>query len=293
MEIKPAHRDFQVKKISNYFLWDKLPNTEEKYAVYIIIQICNTGLVKAMNNMTHQSNNYTNIEPGKVLFYGRTLQEYIKMFALELSKYEGCKVLDCPAGPASFVEEARQQGLDAIGCDPFYTDEIELLIEHGKFGIDKTVEFCFNYSQLSSQKFYSSIEAMKEYATTALKIFTDSYPVGRKHNRYVQAALPNLPFDNKSFDLVLSGNFLFVYSNLSHKKLEYLDYQFHYQAVLELLRVSKGEVRIFPIPSFGEQLNEYALRLLDDLEKEKIMAHLIPVEYELIQGSNLMLSLTL
>ena len=245
-----------------------------------------------MNNMIKESNNHKIIQPENVLFYGRTLQEYIKMFALELSKYQGCKILDCPAGPASFVEEATQQGLDVRGCDPLYTDDLELLIEYGKFGIDKTTEFCFEYSQLSSHKFYSSIDVMKEYAISSLNIFTESYLIGRKNNRYVQAALPNLPFDDKSFDLVLSGNFLFVYSNLSHKNLEHLDYQFHYQAVIELLRVSNGEVRIFPIPCVGEQLNEYALRLLNDLEKEKIIAHIRPVEYELIQGGNLMLCLT-
>lgn len=242
--------------------------------------------------MITQSNNYNNIQPERVLFYGRTLQEYIKMFDLELSKWKGCKLLDCPAGPASFVEEATQQGLDIIGCDPFYTDEIELLIDYGNFGIDKTIEFCSEYSQLSSQKFYSSIEVMKEYASSALKIFSESYSVRKKENRYIQAALPNLPFNNQSFDLVLSGNFLFVYSNLSHKNLEHLDYQFHRQAVMELLRVSKEEVRIFPIPCLGGKLNEYASRLLTDLEKEKIIAHLRPVEYELIQDGNLMLCLT-
>jgi hypothetical protein len=56
-------------------------------------------------------------QPTNVLFYGRTLKEYVSMFDIELSAWQGCKILDCPAGPASFVEEARQQGLDVIGCD--------------------------------------------------------------------------------------------------------------------------------------------------------------------------------
>jgi hypothetical protein len=242
--------------------------------------------------MTSQNKNATITQPERVLFYGRTLQEYVKMFDLEFTTWKGCKILDCPAGPASFVEEASQQGFDVIGCDPFYIDELQLMIDYGNLDIDTTINVCSAYPQFLSQKNYSSLEELKEYAKSALKIFAESYSARRKENRYIKAALPNLPFDNKSFDLVLCGNFLFIYSQLSNQNLEQLDYKFHHQAVLELLRVSKKEVRIFPIPRWEGKLHEYAAKLLIDLEKQDIVAEILPVEYEILQGGNLMLRLT-
>jgi hypothetical protein len=231
-------------------------------------------------------------QPTNVLFYGRTLKEYVSMFDIELSAWQGCKILDCPAGPASFVEEARQQGLDVIGCDPSYTDAIPVMINHGNAGIDKTIEVCSQYSQYLSQQFYSSLEEMKGYATKALKIFAESYSVGSKENHYIQAALPNLPFRDRSFDLVLSGNFLFIYSKLINPNLEHLDYEFHRKAFLELLRVSKKEVRIFPVGNITGQPHEYVSQLLTELKTERIVAEIVPVQYQIFQTGNLMLRLT-
>ena len=214
------------------------------------------------------------------------------MFAFSLSACQTCKILDCPAGPSSFVYEATQQGFDVVGCDPLYEFELDSLIENGKSSINKTSEILSDYSQFLSQKFYPNLDVMKEYAASALKKFALDYPIGKSENRYIAASLPNLPFENQSFDLVLSGNFLFIYSKIANSKLSQFDYEFHRDAVGELLRVSKREVRIFPIPCISGQLNEYAEKLLTDLEKDGIDANLVPVEYEVIQGGNLMLRLT-
>ena len=73
--------------------------------------------------------------------------------------------------------------------------------------------------------------------------------------------------------------------------MERLDYEFHKNAVFELLRLGR-EVRIFPIPCWSGQLNEYASKLLTDLKEKGIIAEMIPVEYEVFQGGNLMWRLT-
>ncbi len=241
--------------------------------------------------MTDENTIQTSNQPGGVFFYGRTLQEYVKMFDLDLSVCQKYKILDCPAGPASFVAEAHQEGLNVVGCDPMYTDDLEALIENGNFSIEKTIEVRSSYSHLLSQKFYASLESLKDYATLALKRFAEDYPLGREENRYIATSLPNLPFDNQSFDLVLSGNFLFIYSKLVNEKFKQFDYQFHQNAVLELLRVGR-EVRIFPIPCWSDQLNEYASKMITELEKDGIVAQILPVEYEVMKGGNLMLRLT-
>ena len=127
---------------------------------------------------------------------------------------------------------------------------------------------------------------MEEYASSALKKFAEHYPIGRKENRYIQAELPNLPFPDNSFDLVLSGYLLFVYT-----KFRDFDYQFHINAVKELLRVSKKEVRIFPVGNIDGKHYEYVDQLLDDLHKEGIVSDIRTVEYEASKGVNQLLCL--
>ena len=77
-----------------------------------------------------------------VLFFGRTLTEYVNMFDLDLSSWKGSKVLDCAAGPASFVAEANKLGIHAIGCDPLYANDLELLINQGRFVLERTLSSC-------------------------------------------------------------------------------------------------------------------------------------------------------
>ncbi|MGB5596085.1 MAG: hypothetical protein WBM62_18915, partial [Crocosphaera sp.] len=133
---------------------------------------------------------------------------------------------------------------------------------------------------------------MEEYAASALKKFAEDYPVGRKENRYIQAQLPNLPFPDNNFYLVLSGYLLFCYPKLDNKDYQF-DYQFHVHAVKELLRVSKKEVRIFPVSKLGGKLHEYVDNLLNDLHQEGIVSDIRTVEYESSQGINQLLCLSI
>ena len=42
--------------------------------------------------------------------------------------------------------------------------------------------------------------------------FLNDYATGRTHGRYVDAELPDLPFDDSSFDIALCSHFLFLYT---------------------------------------------------------------------------------
>lgn len=227
-------------------------------------------------------------EENSVLFFGRTLTEYINMFNLDLSFWKGSKILDCPAGPASFVAEANKLGIHAIGCDPLYANHLELLIEQGRFDLERNIDFLSGYSDSISNSFYASIDVRKEYATLALNKFLEDYPKGVEENRYVAAELPKLPFDTESFDLVLSSYLLFTYSKI----IKEFDYQFHLYSILELFRVSRREVRIYPVQETKNELNEYVENLLIDLKKESIVAELVPLSYKFTQECSLLLRLS-
>jgi hypothetical protein len=66
--------------------------------------------------------------------------------------------------------------------------------------------------------------------------------------RYVPVTLPSLPFKDGEFDILLSAHFLFMYADR-------LDYEFHINTLNELLRVTKEEIRIFPLVDLeGKQM---------------------------------------
>lgn len=72
----------------------------------------------------------------------------------------------------------------------------------------------------------------------------------REHpQRYLDAALPCLPFPDDHFDLACSGHLLFSYEPVEKGGLMAnggFDLKWHDSALLELCRVSKSEVRIYP-----------------------------------------------
>jgi hypothetical protein len=73
-----------------------------------------------------------------------------------------------------------------------------------------------------------------------------------------------LPFDDKSFDLVLGGHFLFTYS---HK----FDFLFLLSSKLELFRVCSREVRIYPVHGSNAQPYEHMVELLSALKVHGIV----------------------
>lgn len=86
--------------------------------------------------------------------------------------------------------------------------------------------------------FYKSKLNHRAYRENALKTFINDYD---KEN-YIFTELPKLPFENDSFDLIVSSHLLFTYDDR-------FDYKFHKDSILEMLRVAK-EVRIFPLVDY-------------------------------------------
>ena len=131
------------------------------------------------------------------------------MFALT-DRELGLKIVDCGSGPASFNAEATRRGRQVVSCDPIYcwsTDQIQERIAStcGKV-LDQTrrnrAEFVWDSIQ--------SVEALGELRMTAMRAFLDDYASGKAAGRYIDAALPTLPFADASFDLALCSHLLFL-----------------------------------------------------------------------------------
>jgi hypothetical protein len=111
-----------------------------------------------------------------------------------------------------------------------------------------------------------------------LNRFLDDFKQGKDEKRYIHAMLPSLPFEDNSFDVSLCGFLLFVYAPVYAGGLmdnDMFDYDWHFNAVKELMRVTKDEIRIYPAFSFlpkdkqAGPYNAYAQQILETFTATK------------------------
>jgi hypothetical protein len=174
---------------------------------------------------------------GKLIVTPRPLFDYRNMFLLSDEELLAGPILDCPAGASPFAAQVRARGGHAVSVDPIYGPRVEIEariaadLEHvhswlaaGPVGLD--------WSYLGSP------DAMMRAFEVAADFFLADYAEDSPH--YVAAGLPSLPFADGEFHLTLSSHLLFTYP-------EYVSYEQHAEFLLEMARVTSGEVRVCPI----------------------------------------------
>ncbi len=220
----------------------------------------------------------------RIVFFGRTYAEYISMFSLGEAILKHGRILDSPAGASSFAAEAHQLGIDATACDIAYNRSADELIEKCENDIQHVFEKFDEAAHLYVWDYYKNKDEVIALRKKALKLFAEDFPAGFKEKRYVEAGLPHLPFADKSFSLVLSGNFLFLYGDR-------LDLDFHKAYIKELIRICSGEVRIFPLVGLDAKPYPYLDDTMLFIESSGIKAEVIKVPFEFQRGANMMLKL--
>ncbi len=179
-----------------------------------------------------------------VAFFGRNFDEYLQLFALEARELDGRRILDCPSGPCSFVADSHERGVDATGVDPMYAKSVDELAIDGARDVENGL------AQIRAAPTIHPIPDFEAYARRkreALRKFLADYSAHR--SRYIEGRLPNLPFANKSFDLVLSSHLIFSYSPAEEDGVmdsRVFDRDWHHEAVRELARVAVREIRLYP-----------------------------------------------
>jgi len=181
-----------------------------------------------------------------VVFYGRLGEQALSMFNLagELPRWRGASVLDCPGGPGSLPARLRREGCDVTAVDPLYGLEPQELERRALADLDHTMAVQASSPTLRSD---FDLEACRvEHLDTLREFLADR----RAHpDRYLAASLPDLPFADRSFDLVLCGHLLFSYAPIADGGLMAgagLDLAWHRRALAELCRVSRAQVRLYP-----------------------------------------------
>ena len=205
------------------------------------------------------------------LFVARTFEEYRRMFGLEPATLAGERVLDCPGGPSSFTAVARSLGAEAVAVDTAYGPPTEALTERCRAAVDRTVAQLHEKRDLFVWDEYGDPETRGRFLRGAAERFLADY--ARHPSRYVAAGLPRLPFPDDTFDRVLSANLLFLYDDR-------LDGRFHRRALTELCRVSRGELRLFPLASLDRERSPLVDPLVAALRASGVSVSPEPVAYE-------------
>jgi Methyltransferase domain len=216
---------------------------------------------------------------GEYLITARSFDEYRAMFTITDADLTGA-VLDCPGGGSSFTARASATGMMALAADPVYARPAK---EVGRLAVAETQRGSAHTAAGADRyvwDYYGGIDGHAAIRRASAEIFATD--IAARPGCYVPAALPELPFTDHRFDLVLSSHFLFTYADR-------LDARFHLAALRELHRVSRGEVRIFPLL---EQGGRAVPRLVDKILAElDIPCCIRPVDYEFQRGGNQMLVL--
>ncbi|TDQ42649.1 methyltransferase domain-containing protein [Aureibacillus halotolerans] len=215
-----------------------------------------------------------------VVCIGRTHGEYLALFDLASERLKGLRVLDCPAGVCSFTADACQHGVDAVASDRAYAFDASALYEKGTQDIVTTMKALEPIQDRYVWSTYQTIEGLTAFRREALEKSTAHRK--RSPERYVEASLPQLPFTDSSFDLVLSANFLFLYE-------EHFDEAFHVQALQELIRVSSREVRVYPIVGLNGKPSIHLDACIRLAEAQGCRVTQADVPYEFLKGASRML----
>jgi SAM-dependent methyltransferase len=174
-------------------------------------------------------------------------------------------------------------GAEAVAVDPVYGPPVEALAERCTAAIDGVVDQLRGKTDLFDWSFYGDVDTRERYARAAAARFLADY--GHRPDRYVDAALPSLPFDDDAFDLVCSANLLFLYDDR-------FDAAFHEASALELARVTGDELRIAGLQSLDAERSTFVEQVIETLREAGCTVDCREVSYRFQLGPTEVLIVT-
>lgn len=212
--------------------------------------------------------------------WGRSFDEYREIFSLtdsDLSKY----ILGCGDGPACFNADLSAAGGRVVSVDPSYCFNADQF----RSRIDEVYEQIMPQMQINKDRYIwksiASVEVLGEIRKQAMEKFLIDFEQGKTDQRYIEASLPRLDFEDQQFDLALCSHYLFLYS-------EQVGLQEHLDSIAELCRVAK-EVRVYPLLALDGNLSPHLNEVMSRQRELGITSSLVDVNYQFQKGANQML----
>jgi hypothetical protein len=219
------------------------------------------------------------VDIGEFLLSSRSFEEYRSMFSLSEEDLR-LRILDCPGGGSSFTATVNTAGGDATAIDPVYALPPVEVAEMVAAEVARGSAWAIANIDRYRWDFYGDPTGHRRVRTESASSF--GADIVANPARYQSGALPDLPFLDDAFDLVLCSHLLFTYSDR-------LDRDFHLLAIVEMARVGE-QVRIFPlVHQSGSGEHELVADLTGMLPAHGLRARRVPVAYEFQRGADEML----
>lgn len=197
-----------------------------------------------------------------------TSEMVLRGTGLNITNLQGKRVLDLASGLSTFVIEANQHGVETIGVDTAYASLAELEargIEYDARGYYK----CTGDTSRFTPSNLDQLSGMLDYLNNGGPRNDCIRDMAENPSRYVAGSVLNLPFADKSFDLVVSSSLLTSEPGLSSDFTE--------ATVLEALRVLRrqGGLRIGSIdfgtsPDKGKSKEANIKAAFEKAQREKL-----------------------
>lgn len=215
-----------------------------------------------------------------MLVSSRSYTEYAAMFDLDEPARDGL-VVDCCAGASSFVAELADRGGAGMAIDPVYALGRRRLAESVAASWSGGSQIVGAHVDRFVWSWYGTPERRSQLRTRAAARFLDDI-VGRPH-AYVAGELPRLPVRTGAARLVLCSHLLFTWA-------DQFDAEWHRAALTEMVRITHGEVRVFPLALHSTAAPVPFLgQLLDGFARDGLDVALRDVPYEFQAGVRTML----
>jgi hypothetical protein len=208
-----------------------------------------------------------------ISFWGRTLKDYNSMFNLQ-DVGTNVSIVSIADGPSTTNKELRDKGYKYQSIDPVY-------------GLTKTEikNYFFESYKFNRHLFYnnkdkfiftddSEIEEILDKRQKTFDVFFEDLCINKES--YLHGKLPEVPLSDKSFDLCLCSNFLFLFEDT-------FDFNFHIQSIREMLRIA-NEVRLFPLYNREGEISKFLTPMQEYLNEQKIFWQLKDCSYEVYKG---------
>ena len=218
----------------------------------------------------------------RVVLLGRTFEEYRRYFLLQPDDLIGRKVLDVAGGVSSFCAEANNLGINVTAFDPIYSLPAEQIREQSESDLESVYR---SIGRVPTYRwgFYKNPDYMRKLRERASAIFFADYSAHPE--RYAEGELPRLRFHDGEFDLTLVSYLLFAYQDR-------FDYKFHRDSILEIMRVTRAEARIYPTVTFEAQASQYLPMLQSDPLLRQFAFTEVKTDFEFLVDSNSFLKVT-
>jgi hypothetical protein len=222
------------------------------------------------------------MELQNVVLLGRTFEEYCTYFQLTEENLRSSRILDLGAGLSSFCAEATAHGYHVTAADPVYRLSKDEIARKSDEDLKEVLRQLPDVAHKYKWDFYGDPAGLAHHRETARLNFLKDY--GSLPNHYVCASLPETPFADREFSIVLVSYFLFLYDDL-------LSYEFHKRSVLEAARIAQKEVRIYPLANLRAEKSVFVEQLKDDPDCAGLRFDLLRSDFEFVKNSNELLIL--